>query len=386
MKAAFIFDTILAIDENNNYFGMTLNYDFFKERYLTMFDSIIVITRLKKKKDVKGTQGYKIVNGNNVFVEPIKEYREIPDAFLHKKNIVSDLERLIQSVDKVIIRMPSVLGIFAAKICNKINKEYIIELVACPLDGYINHTNPIGKIIAPIMYLKTKKAIQIAPNVLYVTDKFLQKRYPTRGNKCACSDVVLNELSREIVDARINKLENTNINNLKICTVANVGLKYKGHKYVFRAISKLKKDGKNYKYYLVGNGDPNYLKRYAKKLNIEDNVIFCGSLSHENVFKKLEEVDLYIQPSLTEGLPRALIEAMSLGLPAIGSNAGGIPELLDESMIFKKKNVYDLLDILNSLNKDRLIENINRNFKESKKYLPNNLNEKRKRFYLNKVE
>ena len=44
MKAAFIFDTILAIDENNNYFGMTLNYDFFKERYLTMFDSIIVIT------------------------------------------------------------------------------------------------------------------------------------------------------------------------------------------------------------------------------------------------------------------------------------------------------------------------------------------------------
>jgi glycosyltransferase involved in cell wall biosynthesis len=43
----------------------------------------------------------------------------------------------------------------------------------------------------------------------------------------------------------------------------------------------------------------------------------------------MDELDLYVIPSLGEGLPRALVEAMSRGLPAIGSRRGGIPELVD---------------------------------------------------------
>lgn len=48
----------------------------------------------------------------------------------------------------------------------------------------------------------------------------------------------------------------------------------------------------------------------------------------------LDQLDLYIQPSFTEGLPRALIEAMSRGLPALASDVGGIPELLDAEYMF----------------------------------------------------
>ena len=92
-------------------------------------------------------------------------------------------------------------------------------------------------------------------------------------------------------------------------------------------------------------------------------------------------MDVYIQPSLQEGLPRALLEAMSRGLPCIGSNAGGIPELLEKKMIFKKRNVKQLCKILKNLNKEELINSANYNFKKSKLYNLSYLNNKRNNFY-----
>lgn len=382
MKVLFVFDTVLAEDDNKNFYGMTLNYDFFKSRYLSIFDSMIVSTRVKSKENVKGNiSGYKIVNGDNVKVIPIKDYNNIPDSIFKYNSIKKELKKVIDSVDKVIIRMPSVLGIIASNICQKEKKDYLIEMVACPWDGYTNHTNSIGKIIAPIMYLSTKICVKEATNVLYVTDEFLQRRYPTKGRQCACSDVVLNKQTDDDLKSRINKINETNIKKLKLCTVANVGMKYKGHEYVFKAIADMKKCGINHKYYLIGNGDNTRLKAIAKKLNIQENIIFMGSLSHDKVFEEIKKMDLYIQPSLQEGLPRALIEAMSVGIPAIGSNVGGIPELLENSMIFKRKKVRDLKKILSTLSLDHLKKCAVYNFNKSSQFTSKILNEKRILFY-----
>ena len=141
-----------------------------------MFDSVVVTTRVKlENKSNSATSGYKIVNGDNVEVRPIEDYVSIPDAIINKKKITQSLKKVINDVDKVIIRMPSVLGIMAAKICEKEKKNYLIEMGACPWDGYINHTNCIGKVIAPVMYFETKKAVKKCNYVLYVTEKFLQR-------------------------------------------------------------------------------------------------------------------------------------------------------------------------------------------------------------------
>ena len=57
--------------------------------------------------------------------------------------------------------------------------------------------------------------------------------------------------------------------------------------------------------------------------------MFNGVLpSGQPVLNWLDDIDIYVQPSFQEGLPRALVEAMSGGRPAFASTTGGIPELL----------------------------------------------------------
>jgi glycosyltransferase involved in cell wall biosynthesis len=58
----------------------------------------------------------------------------------------------------------------------------------------------------------------------------------------------------------------------------------------------------------------------------------------EELFRYLDEADLFVLPSLTESMPRSLIEAMARGLPAIGSDVGGIKELLPEEYRVAPKN------------------------------------------------
>ena len=82
----------------------------------------------------------------------------------------------------------------------------------------------------------------------------------------------------------------------------------------------------------------------------------------------LKETDVYVQPSKTEGLPRAVIEAMSVGCYVIGTNVGGIPELLNENNLFKYNKPSDFSQILTSLTKEIMKENAVNNFNKSKNY------------------
>jgi glycosyltransferase involved in cell wall biosynthesis len=119
----------------------------------------------------------------------------------------------------------------------------------------------------------------------------------------------------------------------------------------------------------------------AEKYGVSHKVKFLGSLPHEKVFEYLDNIDLYIQPSKTEGMPRALIEAMSRGCPAIGSNTGGIPELLNKEFVFKKGSVKELCNLLKRLNKEEMQKEANRNFEKAKEYNKELLDQKRTAFF-----
>jgi glycosyltransferase involved in cell wall biosynthesis len=79
------------------------------------------------------------------------------------------------------------------------------------------------------------------------------------------------------------------------------------------------------------------------RLNLGHVVEFVGSLPPgESVYRELRKADLFVLPSRTEGLPRALIEAMAVGLPCIATGVGGIPELLDPEDLVSPGDVTGL--------------------------------------------
>ena len=212
--------------------------------------------------------------------------------------------------------------------------------------------------------------------MIYVTNKFLQKRYPTYGEQISCSDVKT-DIRKE------SKSKSIDLDRKKLIfgTIGALDIKYKGQEYVIKAIAYLKRQGYDIEYQLVGPGTGKRLKKIAKRYKVIDNIKFIGILQHDQIFNWLNNINIYIQPSTTEGLPRSLIEAMSQGCFCIGSNVGGIPELLEEKFIFKKRNFLEIVKIIKSIsNKDLKQQSIN-NIEKSKEFEENKLCQNRKDFF-----
>jgi glycosyltransferase involved in cell wall biosynthesis len=82
---------------------------------------------------------------------------------------------------------------------------------------------------------------------------------------------------------------------------------------------------------LVGDGeDRARLERQAAQLGIASRVRFAGAVPPEEIGPWLRASELFVRPSLSEGLGSAFLEAMACGLPVIGTRVGGIPDFLEE--------------------------------------------------------
>lgn len=99
----------------------------------------------------------------------------------------------------------------------------------------------------------------------------------------------------------------------------------KNHKIVIEALSKL--DDRRLNYFIAGTGDLfNTLREYADSVGVGDRVHLLGY--QEDIPGLLNKADIYIHPSIREGLPVALMEAMATGLPVIASDIRGVHDLI----------------------------------------------------------
>lgn len=115
---------------------------------------------------------------------------------------------------------------------------------------------------------------------------------------------------------------------MEIVCVANFH-EIKGHIYLLEAINEIVKEGYKVRLKLVGEGAcKEKIIEYTHLNNIQNEVEFLGLLNE--VYSVLYESHILVLPSLSEGLPNAIMEAMATELPIIASKVGGIPELIIE--------------------------------------------------------
>ncbi len=80
---------------------------------------------------------------------------------------------------------------------------------------------------------------------------------------------------------------------------------------------------------VIGVGeDEAMLRALTEQLGVKDRVVFAGYRSHQELPELLRASDVFIRPSLSEGLGNAFLEAMASEIPVIGTPVGGIPDFL----------------------------------------------------------
>ena len=291
------------------------------------------------------------------------------------------IEQAVINSDFVICRCHGIIPHRVADCARKHKKRYFAEVIGCGWDAFWNH-GIAGKILAPYVFFKMKQTVYNADYAVYVTKEFLQKRYPCKNKSIGVSDVLIEDSGEDVLQKRLEKINNSDYKKLTLMTTAAVDVRYKGQEYVIRAIPALNKAGIRVRYLLVGGGEQTHLKGVAKKYGVEDQVEFFGRLTLTEVFDLLDDVDIYIQPSLQEGLPRSVVEAMSRGCPVIGARTAGIPELISQDCIVKRKSVKDITDTIVKLaDSEKLTVIANRNFSKSKEFLDDVLSEQRNMYY-----
>lgn len=377
-KVLFVHDGPMYVNSEGEIFGIHYN-DKVKNRYLQLGDEV---TFCMRSEDIinSDVEKYSKISPYKFRFIPFPNFKSIKRYFIDKPKAKKIINKAVQEHDILVARMPSASAIIAIKAARKLGKPYLVEMVACTYDAYWNY-NWKGKLIAHYKLWKTQRVIKDCPYVIYVTKYFLQKRYPTFGFEIGCSDVELNTLSDVILQNRIDKINKDKKSPLTIATVGALDVPYKGQADVIVALSILKKKGFLFNYKLVGQGDTNYLKEIIEIYEMNDQVEIIGALPFDKVFKFLEEIDIYIQPSKQEGLPRALIEAMSLACPSLGARTAGIPELLSSDCVFDAGNISQICDKLINFTKEKMIKEANNNFDTTKEYELSKLEKRRNDFY-----
>lgn len=102
----------------------------------------------------------------------------------------------------------------------------------------------------------------------------------------------------------------------------------KNHEVLVKAFSTVVNRGHDISLYLYGQGElEESIKELVKNLNMDQNIFFCGLT--DDVYSVMESSDIFVLPSLFEGMPMTLIEAMGTGMPILASNVGGIPDMIE---------------------------------------------------------
>ena len=369
----FIATSVVIKDVNGRVF-LSFPFASILNRYYKAFGAITLCTRVQKA----GCANEKLIDVTEMIPEVVP-LRKLSDVL--KKDKQKEILNALKQCDMAITRVPSLVAYKVADMAKKIKKPYYAEVVACAWDAYWNHSLK-GKALAPYMFFKMKRVVKNADYALYVTNRFLQDRYPTGGKNIDVSNVKIAGVKDEVIAKKLEKIKNADNKNITLMTSAAVDVKYKGQEYVIKAIKDLKDAGINVTYKLAGGGNNERLLNIAKKYGVEENVVFLGSLSHDEVFKKLDETDIYVQPSLQEGLPRALVEALSRGCICIGARTGGIPELLQKRFVLRRKNVKDIVNAIKNICKKEDWEIIAKeNFEKAREYEEIKLDAKRNAFY-----
>jgi len=290
--------------------------------------------------------------------------------FVRKNSKLIERLKDLEFLDIIELNKPFILNIFKFKECRVLHAH---EKKAEQLAFFVN-------MFLDIPYFITRR-VDIQPKINFFNKLIYKNAKKVFVLSSIINDIMQNnfEVNTQIIPSvssslkitpELEKLKSKYKDKFIISNIAALVNSHKGQKFIIEA-AKLLKDYKDIKFLIVGEGrDKDEYQKMIKEYNL-DNIELVGF--KKNVGDYLEISDIFLFPSLNEGLGSILIDAMEFKKPIIATNVGGIPDLIKDNyngLLISSQNAIAIKEaILKLYNNKNLRETLSHNAKkESDKY------------------
>jgi len=199
--------------------------------------------------------------------------------------------------------------------------------------------------------------------------------------KIYCGEILVIPNGIELDNYKNLKKQSFQVSNNKILIFVGRLNPVKGLIYLIRAMEIIHIEMENTILMIIGDGDERKsLEEMVIKLHLEKVVIFNGEIPNKDVPKYLVQGDVFVLPSLSEGFPNVILEAMAAGLPIVSTNVNGLSEIIrneENGYLVEPKNPQQLADKLLQILKNPI---------QSKKYSNNNIEKVEKYSWKNVIK
>ncbi|HIQ22713.1 MAG TPA: glycosyltransferase [Planctomycetes bacterium] len=242
-----------------------------------------------------------------------------------------NIKASVREADLVMIRLPSPIGFLVYREAQKQGKLrflYIagdIRRVATQGEKY---RNPLVRFVvaaaANTFHRLTRRMAR--GSLVFVTGSELHREFAPIAKRCV--NLIPSVISEKDIFVRKDTCLAEPIRLLCVGRLVPV----KGLKYLFQALRQLLDRGPKAELLLVGHGYHRpKLEGLAWELGITGQVSFLGRVPFgPELFRLYREADIFVLPSLSEGIPKTLLEAMASGLPIVATRVGGVPDVVKD--------------------------------------------------------
>lgn len=379
MKLLFVADTVYTRHRDDVYGLRVYGREYFAD-YLEAFSEVAICARVKTADappaDMPQTNSDRI------------RFFDIPDVHGWRwvlgwdGRIKAILNRAVEQCDAVVTRMPGFLGSLALPLAKKHGKPVMAEVVGDSQEAIRNYGTAW-----PYQWLAWRKLrdfqrfMKKTDVAAYVNHSVLPKKYPVAPGVPYDVYVDIQLQEREIASPRTYTSPPETFQMIGLMNF----IPYKRHQDLIRACAVLKENRRKFQLHLIGDGGTlPAVQSLVQRLDLSDDVVFHGYVADpERMRQEMAHAHVTILPSATEGLPRSLIEGMALGLGAVGSDAGGIPDLVRPSEVFRVGDVKTLAKMLLEIadSPERLTEMSRHAVETAKQYAASVISPQRIRLY-----
>jgi len=326
---------------NANYY---LLKEFAKEKDLKIDLITSSVDKFKKKKFSKNITLYYLNIGKN---NQNFHFQTNKDLLIYSFKSYFFAKKLLKKKNYNLIH--AWFGIPCGFVAMLLKKPYIVALRGSDVPFYNPRFKSLDKYffqhLSELIWKKAKAVIANSQGL----KELAQKTAPNQKIKVIYNGVDINEFKPPKTKEKSK--------NLRILCVARL-IKRKGIDYLIKALGELK--NQNFILTIIGDGDEKKnLIDQAKKLKINNKIKFLGSVPHSEIIKYYQQNDLFILPSLNEGMSNTILEAMACGLPIVTTNVGGSKELIkNNGFIVKPRKIEELRQAIKRyLQNKNLVEN-----------------------------